>query len=75
MVREVDGEVLLLDIESDQVHRLNMSASFIWRKFAVGTDPLAIAEMLATEFDVDQATAYKDVTETLDRFRALKFIA
>lgn len=75
MVREVDGEVLLLDTESDQIHQLNRTASFIWRSLDDAGSVEEIASGLAKEFDVEEDTALKDVAKTLDRLRALRLVS
>lgn len=74
LVREVGGEVLVLDAEADRVHQLNASASLIWRLHEVGVDAAEIASALAIEFDLDKHTAYTDVKVALEQFRALKLI-
>ena len=73
-VREVDGEVVVLDTESDQIHQLNRTASFIWRNCAEVTSANELAILLATEFDVEEHIALKDVIETLSTLRALRLI-
>lgn len=74
VVREVDGEILLLDTESDQIHQLNQTASFIWRS-CDGTAPAeVIAARLAKKFDVEEDIAWRDVIETLGRLQALGLI-
>ena len=65
LVREVDGEVLVLDTESDRIHQLNVSASFIWRQLATGASAEDIAESLAIQFDVDEDVAHGDVSAIL----------
>jgi len=53
MVREVDGELLLLDTSSNRIHQLNRTASFIWQRCDdVGSEAELAAE-LAVEFDVE----------------------
>lgn len=74
LVREVDGEVLVLDTESDRIHQLNLSASFIWHQFAAGAPADEIAKRLAITFDVDDDTAYRDVSAILRDFLALGFV-
>ena len=74
LVREVDGEVLVLDVEADRIHQLNASASFIWRLHERGADAPEIASALAIEFDLDKHKAYTDVKAALEQFRALKLI-
>lgn len=74
MVREVGDEVLLLDTESNQIHQLNRTASFIWRRLGSAHSPQAIAVGLAAEFDIEEGPALNDVMITLDRLRALNLI-
>jgi len=75
MVREIDGEILVLDTLSNQVHQLNRTASFIWRMCDEGVMPEAIASALAAEFAVDEETALKDVAKTISRLRSLNLLA
>ena len=74
LVREVDGEILVLDPEADRIHQLNASASLIWRLHENGTDAARIAGALAVEFDLDEYTADADVKAALEQFRALQLI-
>ncbi|MEO6030452.1 MAG: PqqD family protein [Burkholderiaceae bacterium] len=75
MVREIDGEIVVLDTRANQVHQLNRTASFIWRMCAPGTTPQAMASALAAEFAVDEATALDDVLKTLAQLRSLNLLA
>ena len=74
MVREIDGEILMLDTLSNQIHHLNRTASFIWRMCDLGNVPETIASALAAEFAVDEQTALKDVVETLSKLRSLNLL-
>jgi hypothetical protein len=74
LVREVNGEILVLDTEADRIHQLNESASLIWRLHEAGVDAKAIASSLAIEFDLDKHRAHTDVKAALEQFRALKII-
>jgi len=74
LVREVNGEVLVLDVEADRIHQLNESASLIWRLHEAGVDETEIASSLAIEFDLDKHRADTDVKAALEQFRALKLI-
>jgi len=74
MVREVDDGVLLLDTESDQIHQLNHTASFIWSRWDQAKSIEEIAALLAKEFEVDEELAARDVTEMLTRLRALNLV-
>ncbi len=74
MAREVDGEVLILDTESDLIHQLNATASFIWNGCDGATSEAQIAAALAKAFDIGHDTALKDVLDTVSALRALKLI-
>lgn len=74
LVRELDGEVLVLDTESDRIHQLNRSASFIWRELSAGATPEQIAKDLAMEFGINETIARRDVTESLSEFCALSLL-
>ena len=74
LVREVDGEVLVLDTAADRIHQLNSTASWIWRLFDSGATVPDIADSLANEFDLDKHKAEADVLETLCRFRQLNLV-
>lgn len=63
--REVDGEILLLDTESNLIHQLNRTASFIWRKCQEGASPWEIADVLAKEFEVEEDKVRSDVARTI----------
>lgn len=71
MVREIEGEMLLLDTASDRVHQLNATASLIWRLHHEGAAPPQIAEALSQDFEVDAGQALADVLETLARLGGL----
>lgn len=74
MVREVDREVLLLDTESNLIHKLNQTASFIWRLLDQGRSADEIAGMLAKEFEVEEHVAARDVSSTLEKLLQLKLV-
>jgi hypothetical protein len=74
LVREVGGEVLLLDTESDQIHQLNSTASFVWRNLKEGASASEIARRVAEQFDVDEHIALADVEDILGKLGALGVI-
>lgn len=75
IVREVEGEILALDTQSNLIHQLNRTASFIWRKCETGAAVADIVCAYAAQYGVDADTAKKDVAETLDRLRSLNLLA
>ena len=74
MVREVEGELLLLDTSSNRIHQLNRTASFIYQRCEDVDSPHELAAELAIEFDVEEGQALNDVTETLHTLRALELV-
>jgi hypothetical protein len=74
LIREVDGEILALDPERDQVHQLNASASLIWRHYQSGAEVDEIAGRLVMEFELDEERAKNDVRSALEEFRRLELI-
>jgi len=73
-VRELDGDLLILDTEADQIHQLNETASYIWRHLDEAGALEQLAGVLAEAFDVEEQVALRDVHETLKRFRDLNLV-
>jgi hypothetical protein len=74
MMRDIDGELLLLDTKSNRIHQLNRTASFIWKRYEQVASPTEIAAELALEFDVEAVQAFNDVTDTLNTLRSLDLV-
>jgi hypothetical protein len=72
IAHEVNGEVLLLDSESQQLHQLNPTASFIWHSCDSVDSPEEMAALLVQEFGIDETTAMNDVLDLLSKLRALR---
>jgi hypothetical protein len=64
-VRIVDGEVVVLDRQSNLIHQLNHTASYIWDRCDGQSTVAEIANQLAAVFDVDANTASQDVATTI----------
>jgi hypothetical protein len=74
MVREIDGQLVVLDTEANKLHQLNVTAGFIWRLCETGASIDTIAARLAESFDVAEPTARQDVLQTLATLRDLNLI-
>ena len=72
--REVDGEILVLDNRSSQIHQLNGTASFIWQACRQSSSEQDIADAFAAAFHVDEETARSDVANTVQRLRLLNLV-
>ena len=74
IVRELEGEMVVLDADAERIHRLNRTASIIWRCCESGASPAEIAVALVNAFDVEEHVALRDVMEALDQLRSLGLI-
>ena len=59
--REVEGEVVALDVRSSQYLAINRTGAVLWPLLAAGTDRDALVGAVVREFDVDAETAGRDV--------------
>lgn len=71
IVREVEGELLILDTGTNRIHQLNPTASLVWELCQSPMRLEDIAARLATAFDVDARTALTDVEGAVSQFRTL----
>lgn len=60
--REIDGQVVILDLEHSHYLNLNVTGSVLWPLLVEGTTHAALVERLVEEFDIDHATAERDVS-------------
>lgn len=59
--REIDGEVVVLDVSRSHYLNLNPTGSAIWLMLADGATEPQLVDRLTEEFDVDEPTARHDV--------------
>jgi Coenzyme PQQ synthesis protein D (PqqD) len=64
-MREIDGEVLILDRRAGRIHQLNRTASYIWDRCDGAVTVDEIARDLVRVFDVDPGRASADVAATV----------
>jgi methyltransferase-like protein len=69
--RTVGGEIILLDRVTNQVHQLNVTASFVWQRCDGEHTGPDIAEALLGAYDVDPLTARDAVVGTLHQLNEL----
>lgn len=73
-VREIDGEIVVLDERTGYIHQLNPTASFIWRLSNGENSSHEIAKMMARSFEVDEAVAARDTDDTIEKLRSLDLL-
>ncbi len=59
--REIDGEVVVLDVERSHYLNLNATGCVLWLLLAEGATKRQLVDKLIEEFDVDEPTALDDV--------------
>lgn len=65
--REVDGEVIALDLESSTYFSTNASGTPLWHALlGEGSDLDGLAALLTSTFDVDDTRARSDAASFLD---------
>lgn len=64
--REVEGEVVALDLDSSEYLAVNRTGAVIWPLLVEGATREELAARLATSYTIDRSSAERDV----DRFLA-----
>ena len=72
--QDVGQELLILDQRDGMIHQLNETASLIWRKCEAGLSPQQVAQFLVENYEIEEATASRDVVDTLQQLQALKLV-
>jgi len=71
--RTSEGETLILDRINGQIHHLNPTASYVWN-CCDGSSSKAIAEKLVHAFQIDLATAERDVIVLLSDMKRMNLL-
>jgi hypothetical protein len=64
--REIDGEVIVLDLKSATYLRLNPSGALLWRRLDTGATGPDLSKVLADEFGLPADQAHHEVVAFLD---------
>ena len=67
----VDGEAVILDRQSQQIHQLNQSGSFIWDQCDGQTPISEIIRCVTDQFDVEHDVAAADVNRAVEELRKI----
>jgi hypothetical protein len=68
--RELDGEVVMLSIQTGKYYSLDTVGSRVWELIAEPKSVRAVCEELVKEYEVDLATCEADVLAFLDKLAA-----
>ncbi len=75
VVQEVDGELLVLDRENEQIHQLNAIASLIWSCIDGQSGLEQIAARVTEKYEVAPDVAKRDVKKLLEEFSEKNLIS
>jgi hypothetical protein len=67
--REVDGELIAIDLDASEYISANATGVRLWRALAAGSDRGRLVRLLLDAYDVDEATAAADVDRYLVMLR------
>jgi len=67
----INGEVVILDRESQQIHQLNESGSFIWNQCDGKTPVSEIIRCVTERFDVEHDVAAADVNRAVEELQGV----
>jgi hypothetical protein len=67
--RELDGQIIVLDLESSKYVTVNGAGAVIWERLVAGASVDELVEELVESFDIDDATARSDTEAFLDDLR------
>ncbi|PYO44917.1 MAG: PqqD family protein [Gemmatimonadetes bacterium] len=70
LAAHLQGEAVLLDLETKRYYRLNETAAHIWKGLEQSLAPDQITDILVAEFDVDPVTARAALDRALEDLRA-----
>lgn len=72
--REMDGECVLYDTATNNMHVLNKTALLVWKLCEQEDDPEGVARAIGERFGLPTQSVLPDVLTCLNRFEELKLI-
>ena len=72
--RQIEGEMVLLDLRSSMYLSTNAAATLLWRRLDEGTTQADLTRELASTFEISPETAANDVRDFLEACRHRGFL-
>lgn len=72
--REVDGEIVILDMRGSKYLSLNGTGALLWKAMAEGAEDDRLIALLADQFELDEETAARDVDAFIERCVGLDIV-
>jgi Coenzyme PQQ synthesis protein D (PqqD) len=73
--REVEGEIVALDVEASEYVSANRTGAVLWRELSGSATRESLVAALTREFEVDEQTAARDVDRFLETLRQRGLLA
>ena len=73
-VKSIDGETVILNRSTNQIHTLNATASFIWNMLEQQSDLDLIAKQLTESYEITLEAASTDLQTILNEWSELNLI-
>lgn len=74
IAREIDGEIILLNDEKEEIHQLNQTTSFIWNCCDGKNTIDDIVELINEKFQADSIDIKTDVIRIITTLKRLNLI-
>lgn len=74
VLREIDGETVLLDLNGSAYFSVNRSGTFLLAMLGADHEREELIRALAGEFDIDEAEAARDTDAFLEALRAERLL-
>lgn len=72
--REVDGEAVILNVDSSHYYTLNETGTRIWKMLKSGDSVSDIAALLSDEYGVSESKVKNDVNKLIDSLKNEKIV-
>lgn len=72
--RDLDGEAVILDLESGTYFGLNDVGTRVWHLVGAGCREAEIVDTVAAEYEADRETIAHDVTKLLEALRSQRLV-
>jgi len=70
-IEEIDGDLVVLDSNGEQIHQFNAPARIIWARLASGDTQTQIADTLIRKFNATREVIEADVEKMISQFDKL----
>jgi len=75
LAAHLQGEAVLLHMDTKEYFRLNATAACVWKGLERGLDRQGLVDELCAGFEVEPATAAEELDRLLDELRARHLVA